>query len=193
LNKIHYFEALKKLLTIFLLGLLLFVWGGYRSVLTYLEVQTEDNFQAELFQNQYDEASLLHLKVAANTPYNSNSGEFENINGTIDIKGVTYHFVKRKFFKDSLELLCVPNIDKLGISNARDVFFRLAYEYDQKDASQKSSTNHTQAKFSISDFTGDHFFSWQFLNGEPKTVHYMKNKAALLVVYVNILERPPQV
>lgn len=183
---------MKKLLTIFLLGLLLFVWGGYRSLLTFLEAQTEDNFQAELFQNQYDETTLLHLKVAANTPYNSHSGEFENISGTIDIKGVTYHFIKRKFYKDSLELLCVPNIDKLGISNARDAFFRLAYEYDQKDPTQKSSTNHTQAKFSVLDFTGDHFFSWQFLNGEPKTVHYIKNKAALLVDYVNILERPPQ-
>lgn len=175
------------------MGLLLFAWGGYRSVLSYLESQSEDHFQAALYENQYDEASLIHLKLAANTPYNSNSGEFENTEGTIELKGITYHFVKRRFFKDSLELLCVPNIDKLSVRNARDVFFRLAYQYDQKDGSQKTSANHSQSKFAVTDFTNDHFFTWQFTNEVPQTVHFRMNKAALLVAYIDLLERPPRV
>jgi hypothetical protein len=183
---------LKRLATIVSLGLLLFSLGGYRMLLGYMESASDRAFQANLYEDVYDEAMLLHIKVLASTPYGSNAEQYENATGEVDINGVTYHFVKRRFFKDSLELWCVPNMEKIGIRNARDDFFRLAGDYNASSSTQKSSNQHTVLKFSILDFTGDHSFSWQFRNAVLEQVHYVKQDAVYLTDYVNRLERPPQ-
>ncbi|MFZ6025804.1 MAG: hypothetical protein ACOYVG_15285 [Bacteroidota bacterium] len=183
---------MKRFATIVSLGLLLFSLGGYRMLLGYMETASDRAFQANIYADVYDEAMLLHIKVPASTPYGSNSEQYENATGEVDINGVTYHFVKRRFYKDSLELWCVPNIEKIGIRNARDDFFRLAGDYNAGSSTQKSSNQHTVLKFSILDFTGDHSFSWQFRNAGPAQVHYMKQETAYLSDYVNRLERPPQ-
>lgn len=183
---------LKRLATILSLGLLLFSLGGYRVLLNHLESASDMAFQQNLYNDVYDEAMLLHIKVPASTPYGSNSTQFEQASGEVDINGVTYHFVKRRFYKDSLELLCVPNIEKIGIRNARDLFFSLAGDYNSATNTEKSSNQHTVLKFSILDFTGDHSFSWQFKNAKLLQVHYMNPETAYLPDYVNRLERPPQ-
>lgn len=162
-------------------------------VLNYLESASDKAFQTSIDEDMYDEATLIHLKVPASTPYGSNSEQFENATGEVEIKGVTYHFVKRRFYKDSLELLCVPNIEKIGIRNARDNFFSLAGDYNANSASQKSSNQHTVLKFSILDFTSDHSFAWQFRNVALSQVHYVRQDAVTLSDYINRLERPPQV
>lgn len=84
-------------------------------------------------------------------------------------------------------------MEKIGIRNARDVFFSLAGDYNASSSTQKSSNQHTVLKFSILDFTGDHSFSWQFRNAGPAQVHYVNQETAYLSDYVNRLERPPQV
>ena len=183
---------MKRLATIVALGLLLFSLGGYRMLLGYMEAASDKAFQANLYEDVYDEAMLLHIKVPASTPYGSNSEQYENATGEVDINGVTYHFVKRRFYKDSLELWCVPNIEKIGIRNARDLFFSLAGDYNINSSAEKSANQHTVLKFSVLDFTGDHSFSWQFRNEVPVQVHYMNQETACLSDYINRLERPPQ-
>lgn len=183
---------MKRLATIVSLSLLLFSLGGYRMLLNYMETASDKAFQANLYDDIYDEAMLLHIKVPASTPYGSNSEQFENASGEVEINGITYHFVKRRFYKDSLELLCVPNIQKIGIRNARDDFFRLAGDYTNANTTQKSSNQHTVLKFSILDFTGDHSFSWQFRDADLGQVHVVNQETAYLSDYVNRLERPPQ-
>lgn len=158
-----------------------------------MESASDKAFQSNLYEDVYDEAMLLHIKVAASTPYGSNSDQYEHATGEVDINGITYHFVKRRFYKDSLELWCVPNMEKIGIRNARDQFFSLAGDYNASTSTQKSSNNqHTVLKFSIMDFTGDHSFSWQFRNEDKVQVHYVNQETAYLSDYVNRLERPPQ-
>ncbi len=183
---------MKKLFTIVSLCLLLFSWGGYNLLLSYLEAKSDDDFQASLFQDQYDEANLIHFKIAASTPYGPNSEVFESATGDVEINGVTYHFVKRRFFKDSLELYCVPNINKIGISNARDQFLSLAANFNSTNQNDQSNQQHTVLKFSLSDFTGDHCFTWQFRDGDISKVFQMSNHFLQLADYTNSLERPPQ-
>lgn len=183
---------MKRLATILSFCLLLFSLGGYRMLLNYMETASDKAFQTSLYNDMYDEAMLLHIKVPASTPYGANSAEYEHASGEVDINGVTYHFVKRRFYKDSLELWCVPNIEKIGIRNARDDFFRLAGDYNAGSSTQKSSNQHTVLKFSVLDFTGDHSFSWQFRNAAPAQVHHMNQETAYLSDYINRLERPPQ-
>lgn len=183
---------MKKAFTIVSLCLLLFSWGGYNLLLNYLEAKSDQAFQVSLFQDQYDEANLIHIKVAASTPYGPNSEVFESATGDVEINGVTYHFVKRRFFKDSLELYCVPNIDKIGIRNARDQFLNLAANFNSNSNNDQSSNQHIVVKFSLSDFTGDHCFTWQFRDGNIPKAFQLSNPMLALADYANFLDRPPQ-
>ena len=172
--------------------LLLFSWGGYNLLLNYLENKSDRQFQASLYEDQYDEANLIHLKVAASTPYGTNSEGFETATGDVEINGVTYHFVKRRFYKDSLELLAVPNIEKIGLRNARDQFMNLAANFNTSSQNESSTNQHIVLKFSLSDFTGDHCFTWQFRNGDISKELIMKNPLVQTSDFANALERPPQ-
>lgn len=183
---------MKKAFTIVSLCLLLFSWGGYNLLLNYLEEKSDQDFQASLFQDQYDEANLIHIKVAASTPYGTNSEAYESATGDVEINGITYHFVKRRFFKDSLELYCIPNIDKIGISNARDQFLNLAANFNSNSNNDQSSNQQIVLKFSLSDFTGDHCFTWQFRDGKIPKAFQLSNPMLALADYTNFLERPPQ-
>lgn len=183
----------KKLLAILLLAFLLFNWGGYRMISSYLEQESEQNLQAELDQDIYDEAALIHIKVAANLPYTNSTATYEKANGSVEINGVSYTYVKRRFYLDSLELLCIPNMEKTGIINARDDFFRLANDFVANSNSKKSSSSHPHsAKFSVQDFTEDHSFSWQFSGGSEVAIKRAISHAELGDDYTTSLERPPQ-
>lgn len=160
----------------------------------YLENESENALLTELDQDLYDESTLLHIKVPASLPYGSNSAQYERVNGSIEINGVSYSYVKRRFYKDSLELLCVPNFAKAGIRSARDDFFRLANDFVANSSSKKNNNAHPHTiKFSVQDFTEAHFFSWQFSGGN--TLHIIQQLVCspLGDDYSKLLEHPPQV
>jgi hypothetical protein len=50
-------------------------------LLGYMETASDNAFQANLYNDIYDEAMLLHLKVPASTPYGANSPQYENATG----------------------------------------------------------------------------------------------------------------
>jgi len=185
---------LKKVLSILILAFLLFNWGGYRIVSSYFEGRAEENFQAAVDQDIYDEAALLHIKVPSNLPYTNSSPSYEAVNGNIEINGVSYTFVKRRFMNDSLELLCIPNAEKTGIINARDNFFRLANDFVSNNTSKKTNSSHPHtSKFSVQDFSNHHFFSWQFSSGNLVEIKWTVVRYDLGDDYTSLQERPPQV
>jgi hypothetical protein len=181
----------KKIVSILVLGLLMLSLGGYRLILTCMETASDRAFEASLYENSYDESMLLHIKVPASTPYGANTAEFENASGNIDINGVTYHFVKRRFYRDSLELLCVPNIEKAGIRNAREVFLGLANDYAVTKSTQNIPNQPQALKFSLSDFTGDHSFSWQFRDVTPVQTLAGHSNDHLAAGYEKDIDHPP--
>lgn len=155
---------LKKLIAIFLLLMLLFNWGGYRLLSNWMANHAQAQFQLVLDEEQYNEADLLHIKVPATLPYGVSNAQFEKVEGSIEMNGVTYSYVKRRFYQDTLELLCLPNIQTTQIKNARDAFAQLANDFISHEGSaKKTNGNSASVKWNISDFTQDHlFFSWQF-------------------------------
>lgn len=183
---------MKRISIILSLCLLLFSWGGYNLLLSYLETKSDRDFQSSILEEQYDDANLIHIKIAASTPYGPNAEAYESTTGDVEINGVTYHFVKRRFFKDSLELLCLPNIDKISIRNARDQFLSLAANFNSTSNNEQSSNQHTVLKFSLSDFTGDHCFTWQFRDGDIPKAFQLSNAKIDLADYASFIERPPQ-
>lgn len=155
---------MKKLLAILLLGILLFNWGGYRLLSHYLTIQSENRFQLVLDEEQYNDADLIHIKVPTSLPYGENREVYDRVEGSIEINGITYSYVKRRFYQDTLELLCLPNLHSTQIKNARDAFAQLANDFiSHPNSSKKTSGSSASIKFNISDFTQDDlFFSWQF-------------------------------
>jgi hypothetical protein len=187
-------HIVKRIASILLLGILLFNWGGYRLLSGYFESQSDTQLQAELDLHHYNESDLINIKVAASLPYGSSSETFERVDGNIEMNGVTYTYVKRRFYQDSLELLCIPNTERTGIKNARDEFAKLANDFITSNTSKKASSNHTHlAKFSVQDFTDDHHsFAWQFRDLDLSATWNRMDFAQMKSEYLSRLDRPPQ-
>ncbi len=106
---------------ILLIGILFFDWYGYRLFTMWWEQRADRLLEARLDVDDYDEASLFFIKVPVHsTAYNNGSSEFERVDGEIIIGDVAYKYVKRRFFKDSLELMCVVNSVAMDMEKARN-------------------------------------------------------------------------
>lgn len=185
---------MKRVASILLLGILLFNWGGYRLYTDYMEQRADTRLEASLDENNYNESDLVSIKVAANLPYYTNTQEYERVNGEIDINGIHYKYVKRRMYNDSVELLCIPNIAKTGLENARNDFYRLANDLVSNNSSAKKSTgNHSHiSKLSVQDFTNDHAFVWQYKTSDLRSARYSRVFADVKSAFLRRLDKPPQ-
>ncbi|MFM9616217.1 hypothetical protein ACKI18_47530, partial [Streptomyces niveiscabiei] len=91
---------------------------------------------------------------------------------------------------DYLELYYTPNIAKTNIRNARDEFFRLANDFTANNSSaKKTNSSHPPiTKLSLSDFTNDHAFSWQFRRDVQEHIWYVSNNQFLGEDHRKLLE-----
>jgi hypothetical protein len=184
----------KRVAAILLLGVLLFNWGGYRLFTNYLENRADTRLEASLDQNDYDESELVSIKVATHLPYYASSPNYERVDGEITIKGVSYKYVKRRLYNDSLELLCIPNVEKTGLRNAKDNFYRMANDLaNDNSSSKKSGGNHSHVtKFAVSDFTDEHGFVWQYNSIDERVSRSSQVFADIRSAFLDRLEKPPQ-
>lgn len=132
-------NCLKKIASILLLAILFFNWYGYRILSDILQQQSDTKLEAKLDRNDYDESALIELRVPINLPYHNDWKDFERYNGTIEINGIHYNYVKRKVEKGELVLLCLPNDEKQHLQSARDQFFKLVNDLQQPESGKKSS------------------------------------------------------
>jgi len=183
---------LKRVVAIVLMGILLFNWYGYRIVADYFENKASVEMQAQLDVNNYAEADLISIKVPVSLPYGPNSQNFEKVEGNIDIHGVNYQYVKRRIYNDTLELMCIPNTEKTTIKNARDEFSKLANDFVNLSTSKKTSDNHNHSiKFSVQDFTGDHYFDMHQLVVSLDPVFFLSSCSFNSLNYLQKLVKPP--
>ena len=117
---------------------MLFNAFGYRWVSNYFDQKATAHFVSLIEENNYNESELISIKTPINLPYYANNPKFERVDGEMVIKGVVYQYVQRRVYNDSLEILVLPNQDRLHIKNAREDFYKLAQELDQSGASKKS-------------------------------------------------------
>jgi hypothetical protein len=120
-------DRLKKIATIFLLGILLFNWFGYRLVIGYWQGRTTSELEAKLDVNDYDESQLLSVKIpVTHLAYYNTSPQFERVDGSVEINGIQYKYVKRRLFNDSLELLCLPDQGTMKLRACTNDFYGVA-------------------------------------------------------------------
>ena len=134
------------------MGMLFFNWYGYQLLSNYWQDRANQQLEAKLDKNQYDESQLLSLKVPITTlSYYNSSTSFERVDGQINIKGVEYKYVKRRIFKDSLEYLCIPNHVAMDLKHASNEFFQLVNDLTH-NGQEKKTPHSTQYKSFSQDY-----------------------------------------
>ncbi len=129
---------MKKLAAILLSAILLFNWVGYRLLFGYMESTSTQYLSSQLDNRQYDESSLITIKIPVeNLPYYTNSPIFDRVKGSISIGGMTYEYVEKRIFNDSIEMRCIPNAQATHLTNARDAFFQMVADLQHTSSSGK--------------------------------------------------------
>jgi hypothetical protein len=134
---------MKRAAAILLLFIFLFNWFGYRLLSDYLQHRADTQLESQLDQHQYNEASLIEIRIPLNMPYQNVSSDFERYDGEIEFNGIHYKYVKRKVTNGELVLLCLPNENRMRLMNARDEFFKLVN--DLKNPSQEKNSTPANA------------------------------------------------
>lgn len=141
---------MKRAAAILLLIIFLFNWFGYRLLSDYLQHRADTQLESQLDQQQYNEASLIEIRIPLNMPYQNVSSDFERYDGDIEFNGIHYKYVKRKVANGELVLLCLPNENRMRLLNARDEFFKLVNDLQQSP--DKSSTPSNSIKNPITEY-----------------------------------------
>ena len=122
-----------------LISLFLFNAGGYQVLHAYLQHELDANLENKLDNHSYDDAVLVSVKIPSfSLPYSSFSRQFERVNGEIEMNGKLYKFVKRRIFNDSLEFLCIPDVNGMQLRTARNDFFKLVNDLQSSSQGKKS-------------------------------------------------------
>lgn len=125
-----------------LLFLLAFNWVGYRLFTSFMESKADVALETKIENDDYDESSLIEIRVPLNAPYISvNSTEFERYDGELELDGAHYKYVKRKIVNGELVLLCLPNKSKTELQNSREEFFKLVNDLNHTQSKEKSSSS----------------------------------------------------
>jgi hypothetical protein len=140
---------MRKFVLIFLLSILIFNWIGYQLYIAIMEHHADRAMIAKLNSNDYSETDLVSIKVPVGyLYYYAGSTGFERIDGKVEIRGVQYNYVKRRFFNDSLELLCLPNKIATQLKTAKEDFYTLVNDL-QHDGRSKEKDRHATALKSL--------------------------------------------
>lgn len=170
------------------MGVLLFNFYGYRLMIGYMQYQQSLLLDARLEREQYNNADLISIKTPLPLPYLASSPDYERVEGSIVIEGVTYEYVKRRVLNDTLEILCLPNRAHTRLQSAETAFFRLVL---QGNTSQHDK-QHTTIKIALPDYCQE--VGSFTLAGLPelKEPHFLPHTCALTGGYPSRDERPPQ-
>jgi hypothetical protein len=123
------------------MSLLLFNWFGYRVVSALLENKADIQLESAIALNGYADTDLIKLTVPLNLPYQVTNHEFKSIKGEITINGKIYTYVKRQIINDSMTLLCIPNLAKTKLTEARHNYFSNIADADQNTQAKSKQSS----------------------------------------------------
>jgi hypothetical protein len=181
---------LKKLFSILLLALLLFNWFGYQLLISFIESNANVHLEAQFDENNYDESQLVSIKIPVTyLVYYNNSKSFERIDGQIEIGGITYKYVKRRIYNDSLEMLCMPNHSSMKLQSAKNEFFKFVNDLQQ----EKKNLPHSG---SAKNFSIDSYIENDFLHVDEISFASLQTPShyseIILPCYLLTYEHPPK-
>lgn len=105
-----------------MLSIHLFNLVGYTLVFRYLMDRSDAGMVRRIDDGAFTRERLTLIKTHFSIPYLTGSDKFERIDGEIVIGGTYYRYVERKFYNDTLYLVCLPNQGKTELSQVRSLF-----------------------------------------------------------------------
>jgi hypothetical protein len=138
---------LKRLAAIVFFVVILFNFYGYRVVIAYMQSNSDVQAEEQIDKNNYNEQQLVSIKTKLDLPYYSSSPDYERAYGAITINGINYQYVKRRVYRDTLELLCLPNEAKTKLQSVKN---ELAKSF--ADGQPSTPKKNTTIKITLPDF-----------------------------------------
>lgn len=143
---------MRKIAAILLLSIFTFNIVGYQLVFNFFSQQSDIVLQQALDQDKYNDDQLISIKQPTNLPYYSNSKAFSRIDGEVEIDGTTYKYVKVRIYNDSLEMLCIPHIEKMKIQQSKQAYAKVANDFQQDSNKKKSDDNSKSFQKQLSEY-----------------------------------------
>lgn len=170
----------------------LFNCVGYRLVTAFYENIASGKIQSEIDSGKYDADELIIIKVPFSLPYGPNSETFEKVYGNIEYCGITYQYVERRFYNDSLEVVCMPDIEKMNIQVASNDYFKMANDFSGIQTSGKS-LKASFSKSGIEDFIPDNYFNKLYYTIQIDHNRFsFENSPGIDEIYLHVLIQPPE-
>ena len=184
--------ALKSIAAIILLGILLFNFAGYRFIAEFVQMRYDNQLEATLDNQQYNENELTELRIPLHAAYQSNSLSYERTSGEITIEGVDYQYVKRKVFNDTLYLKCIKNTMKMHVENAKNEFFKITNDIQGANAKNSEHSKTVLKVKLINEYNGHSFPQLTNHNVNLLSQFFFTRSNPLLTSLVPPKERPPE-
>lgn len=118
--------------------MLFFNWYGYRIITGLMESRADQQLEARLDNQEYDEDDLIEVKIALQVPYQISQPEFERHYGEVEVDGRHYTYVKSKVVDGYLILKCIANSAKDQIKQAGSNYYQKANGLDNHAADKKA-------------------------------------------------------
>ena len=159
-----------------------------------MENRSDALLETKLDNNDYDEAQLVSIKVpVTQLAYYNSSATFERVDGQIQSGGITYKYVKRRLYDDTLEVLCIPDHTAMQLETAKNDFFKLVNDLQPGGQSKKTSPHKNFSKT----FSTDSYAVYHSFTMSRSSVHvsncFADYAANLLSSSARIGEQPPDV
>jgi hypothetical protein len=183
-------NCLKKIASILLLLVFLFNLFGYQFVISFLQYKADQKIESRIDNNEYDEASLIEMRIPLNMPYQERYTDFERHYGEINIEGKAYTYVKRKIEGDVLILKCIPNESKQQLKETSNDLTKANTGQDKENNTGKKTNSLLKV------FGGDYDNNNQFaqsglINLSVNTI-FTSYAAALQTAVIQTPDQPPK-
>jgi hypothetical protein len=111
-------NALKRIISIFLVFLLLLNTLGFYGLLQGLRYKTTLELVQRLDNDRYSEEETILLKIPVAVPYQIDSEDYERVDGEFEHEGEFYRLVKQKYQNDTLFMVCIKDHTSKRIEQA---------------------------------------------------------------------------
>lgn len=116
---------MRRLSAIFLLFLILLNTLGFYNVLLLIEKEAFRKSVTKINDTDHEISGNLLLRIPMVWPDQKNDEEYRKVNGQIEVDGEIYHYVKEKFYNDTLFIVCLRDDQTTKIKNTISDFSKL--------------------------------------------------------------------
>jgi len=146
-------RVLRRVLSVFFLGLMVLNTIGYYAFLVVVKDQVSQQTRARLERGMYDMGGSLIVKLPVTLPYGVDaSGSYEAAHGEIVYEGSIYQRIKQRYDGDTLYVMCIRDHDATAAKHRIDRYSRVfAGDTEQQESSAGIRLMASWAKYYFSE------------------------------------------